>query len=137
MSANTVPSSQQEAVRGVEHWTQKGDVRLFLFEKFLPSQEAAFAAPGAPLLLLVHGSSMSAQPTFDLQVPGRPEYSAMDHFARRGYDVWTLDNEGYGHSDKHRDNNSDIATGADDLEAATAYIATQRGAQPLFIYGIS
>jgi alpha-beta hydrolase superfamily lysophospholipase len=70
-------------------------------------------------------------------VPGRPEYSAMDYFARLGYDVWTLDNEGYGHSDKHRDVNSDIATGADDLQAAAAYIAGVRGAAPLCIYGIS
>jgi len=126
-----------EVVRGVEHWTTKGDVRLFLYEKFLPSREAGFAAPDAPLLLLVHGSSISTQPTFDLQVTGRPEYSAMDYFARLGYDVWTLDNEGYGHSDKHRDVNSDIATGADDLEVAAAYIAGVRGAAPLYIYGIS
>ena len=137
MSATSAPSAQQETVRGVEHWTNKGDVRLFLFEKLLPSREAAFAGPGAPLLLLVHGSTMASQPSFDLQVPGRPEYSVMDHFARLGYDVWTLDNEGYGRSDKHRDINADIATGADDLEAAAAYIAGVRGEQPLWIYGTS
>jgi hypothetical protein len=51
-----------------------------------------------------------------------------DHFARLSYDVWTLDNERYGHSDKHRDVNCDIATGADDLAAAAAYIASARGA---------
>jgi pimeloyl-ACP methyl ester carboxylesterase len=133
----SMETTATETVRGVEHWTKKGDVRLFLYEKFLPSREPAFAAPDAPLLLLVHGSSMSAQPTFDLQVPGRPEYSAMDYFARLGYDVWTLDNEGYGHSDKHRDVNSDVATGADDLEVAAAYIASVRGSAPLSIYGIS
>jgi pimeloyl-ACP methyl ester carboxylesterase len=137
VSIPSAPSAQQEAVRGVEHWTHKGDVRLFLFEKFLPSREAAFAGPDAPLLLLVHGSTMASQPSFDLQVPGRPEYSVMDHFARLGYDVRTLDNEGYGRSDKHRDINSDIPTGADDLEAAATYIAGVRGEQPLLIYGIS
>jgi len=137
MSAPTAPGTAQEAVRGVEHWTNKGDVRLFLYEKFLPSREARFREPDAPLLLLVHGSTMGSQASFDLQVPGRPEYSVMDHFARLGYDVWTLDNEGYARSDKHRDVNSDIATGADDIEAAAAYIAGVRGEQPLFIYGIS
>ena len=36
---------------------------------------------------------MSALPTFDLQVPGRPDQSFMDWLARRGFDVWTLDHE--------------------------------------------
>ena len=26
----------------------------------------------------------------------------MDWFAERGFDTWTMDNEGYGRSDKHR-----------------------------------
>ena len=50
----------------------------------------------------------------------------MDHFVRLGYDTWCVDMEGYGRSDKSRPINSDIATGADDLEAATDYIAAAR-----------
>jgi len=115
---------------GIEHWTRKGDVRLFLWEK--PSVRAA--AP-AGTILFVHGSSMASQPTFDLQVPGRP--SAMDHFAGLGYDTWCVDMEGYGRSDKSRDINSDIATGADDLEAATTYMRTVAGDRRLLVYGIS
>jgi pimeloyl-ACP methyl ester carboxylesterase len=117
---------------GREHWTHKGPIRLFLWEK------AAGTAPG-PLgtLLFVHGSSMGSQPTFDLQVPGRPDASAMDYFARLGYDTWCVDMEGYGRSDKHRDISADIATGADDLAAATDYIAKTRGAEALLVYGIS
>jgi pimeloyl-ACP methyl ester carboxylesterase len=117
------------AVTGREHWTTKGSVRLFLWEK--P------AGTPAPLgtILFVHGSSMASQPTFDLQVPGR--VSAMDHFVRLGYDTWCVDMEGYGRSDKHRDINSDIATGADDLEAASDYIARTRGVESFFVYGIS
>ena len=133
----SIPGAQQEAVRGVEHWTHKGTVRLFLFEKFLPSSEPTFSQPGAPVLLLVHGSSMSALPTFDLQVPGRPDYSVMDYFARLGYDVWTLDNEGYGRSDKDPNVDIHIATGAADVEAVAAYIASVRGDQPLLLYGVS
>ena len=53
-------------------------------------------------ILFVHGSSMASQPTFDLHVPGRPHSSAMDWFAERGFDTWTMDNEGYGRSDKSR-----------------------------------
>jgi pimeloyl-ACP methyl ester carboxylesterase len=122
----------EPAITGREHWTRKGDVRLFLWEK------AAGTAPG-PLgtILFVHGSSMGSQPTFDLQMPGRPDASAMDTFARLGYDTWCVDMEGYGRSDKSRDINADIATGADDLAAATEYIARTRGADRLLVYGIS
>ena len=55
---------------GVEHWTQKGEVRLFLWEK-----KASPAVPPAGTILFVHGSSMASQPTFDLHVPGRPHRS--------------------------------------------------------------
>jgi pimeloyl-ACP methyl ester carboxylesterase len=118
-------------VQGIEHRTRKGDVPLFLWEK---------RAPGGTkngTILFVHGSSMASTPTFDLQVPGRPDSSAMDWFARRGYDTWCVDMEGYGRSGKDRDINCDIANGADDLAAASAYIAQTRRAGPLLVYGIS
>jgi pimeloyl-ACP methyl ester carboxylesterase len=120
----------EPSVAGREHWTTKGPIRLFLWEK------AAGTSP-APrgTILFVHGSSMASQPTFDLQVPGRA--SAMDHFVRLGYDTWCVDMEGYGRSDKHRDINSDIANGADDLEAASDYIARTRGVESFLVYGIS
>lgn len=113
-----------------EHWTRKGDVRLFLYEKAGPD-------PSRGTILFVHGSSMAAQPTFDLQVPGRPDSSAMDRFARRGFATWCVDMEGYGRSDKHRDINCDIANGADDLAAASDYILKERDCGPLLVYGIS
>ncbi len=119
-------------VTGQEHWTKKDDVRLFLWEKYV----------GAPTgkrgtVLFVHGSSMASQPTFDLTVPGRPDSSVMDWFARRGFATWCVDMEGYGRSDKARPINFDIANGADDLAAATDYIEKTRGAGPLLVYGIS
>lgn len=117
---------------GAEHWTTKGDIRLFLWEK-----KANPTVPHAGTLLFVHGSSMASQPTFDLHVPGRPYSSAMDWFADHGYDTWTMDNEGYGRSDKHRDINFDISNGADDLVAGTDYIAKVSGVRELMLYGIS
>ena len=120
------------AISGQEHWTQKGDARLFLWEKR--------AVPNPNKLgtvLFVHGSSMASQPTFDLRVPGRPYSSAMDFFAGRGFDTWCVDMEGYGRSDKHRDLSSNIAEGADDLAAATDYIMQARGVQRFLVYGIS
>ena len=80
---------------------------------------------------------MASQPTFDLQVPGRPDSSAMDHFARRGYDCWCVDMEGYGRSTKDRDNNAPISQGADDCCAAALSIQKLRGKRPFLVYGIS
>jgi pimeloyl-ACP methyl ester carboxylesterase len=61
----------------------------------------------------------------------------MDHFARRGYDCWSVDMEGYGRSTKDRDNNAPISQGADDCYAAALYIQKLRGKRPLLVYGIS
>jgi len=117
---------------GVEHFTRKGDVKLFLWEK-----KASTQVPHAGTIFFVHGSSMASQPTFDLHVPGRPNSSAMDWFRDRGFDCWTMDNEGYGRSDKHRDINCDISNGADDLAAATQYIQATTGVRSFLMYGIS
>jgi pimeloyl-ACP methyl ester carboxylesterase len=119
-------------VTGQEHWTKKGDVKLYLWEKFCGSAQGRQGT-----ILFVHGSSMASTPTFDLQVPGRAHSSAMDWFAERGFDTWCVDLEGYGRSDKHRNINCDIANGVDDLEAAVAYIAKTRGVRQFLVYGIS
>ena len=118
-------------VTGVEHWGKKGDVRLFLWEKFVDAPD------NKPAVLFVHGSSMASQPTFDLKVAGRADSSVMDWFARRGFVCWSVDMEGYGRSDKNRDITCDIANGADDLAAATDYISRARSVQDFFVYGIS
>ena len=120
-------------ISGQEHWTQKGDVKLFLWEK-TASREARNKLG---TVLFVHGSSMASQPTFDLQVPGRLYSSAMDCFAERGFDTWCVDMEGYGRSDKTRDISCDIANGADDIAAATEYIMKTRGVKRFLVYGIS
>jgi pimeloyl-ACP methyl ester carboxylesterase len=120
-------------IRGVEHWANKGDdVKLFMWNKC-----AADPATTAGIILFVHGSSMASQPTFDLDVPGRPDSSVMDWFARQGYDSWCVDMEGYGRSTKDRDNNAPISLGADDCHAAAVYIRKLRGDRPLLVYGIS
>jgi pimeloyl-ACP methyl ester carboxylesterase len=118
-------------VHGIEHWASKCGIRLFLWEKFVDSPE------GKPVVLFVHGSSMASQPTFDLTVPGRPDSSVMDWFARRGFACWSVDMEGYGRSGKSRDIPCDIANGADDLVAATGYMRASRGIERAMVYGIS
>src|SRR4030081_1048559 len=127
------PVSPAAVIRGEEHWTNKGsDVRLFLWNK-----NTGDPSGPAGRILLVHGSSMASQPTFDLQVPGRADSSVMDFFAARGSDTWCVDMEGYGRSTKPRDNNAPIAYGADDCFAAASYIEKLRGKRPLLVYGIS
>jgi pimeloyl-ACP methyl ester carboxylesterase len=132
------PQSTAEVV-GTEHWATKRvageSIRLFLWRKRL--RDPAAGGPRRGTILLVHGSSVSSTPVFDLQVPGKPEYSAMDWFARLGYDAWCVDCEGYGRSDKHRPINADVATGADDLAVATEYMAKVAAEPRVLMYGAS
>ena len=99
-------------------------IRLAVYRK-----RAAAPVPGAaalPVLLLVHGSSPAALASFDLTVPGHADFSLMNVFARLGYDVWTLDHEGYGRSSQ-TSGNSDIASGVQDLIAVTDLIRAKTG----------
>jgi len=126
--------SRGALIRGSEHWTTKkadaGDVRLFMWRKRM-----ADAPKGT--ILFVHGSSVSATPVFDLEIPGKPEASTMDWFARLGYDTWCVDCEGYGRSDKWRPVNADVSCGADDAAAAAEYIAKNANSPKVFLYGSS
>ena len=106
------------AISAEEHWADKGGVRLWVYRK-----RAGSAPRGG--LFLVHGSSYSGKTMFDLAVPDR-DYSMMDHFARLGFDVWTMDHEGYGHSQK-TGSNSDIQSGVDDLAAAMPVVEKATG----------
>ena len=138
------PSAQAQAQPtgsapvGTEHWAYKrvGDqqVRLFLWRK-----QARMPGQSAPrgTILFVHGSSVSSTPVFDLQIPGHPESSPMDWFAKLGYDTWCFDCEGYGRSDKTRPVNADVSCGADDIEAVSEYITRTTGTQRLLLYGSS
>lgn len=127
-------------VIGSEHSARKtvdaSSVRLFLWRK-QREDVASGQTPAKSTVVLVHGSSVSSTPSFDLQVPGRTDSSVMDWLARRGHDVWCFDCEGYGRSDKSRPVNADIACGADDLAAVTDYILQRNSNQPVMLYGAS
>ena len=114
-----------------EHWADKQGVDLYLRERF---EGALSEVKGT--VLLVHGS-MGGVASFDLAIPDRPHSSLMTYLATQGFDVWAIDCEGYGRSQSGRDINSDIATGSDDLAAATSYITALRGVSTFLIYGIS
>ncbi|HEV8673737.1 MAG TPA: alpha/beta hydrolase [Methylomirabilota bacterium] len=117
-----------------EYWATKGPVSLSLFRKRLGEPRAG--EPPRPVLFLVHGSSISARPSFDLTVPGAGEYSLMNVFARHGFDVWTMDHEGYGRSSR-TEGNSDIASGVEDLKAGTEVVARETGQARVHLFGTS
>ena len=99
-----------------EFWAQKASVKLWIYRKHVDD-----GVKDKPLLFLVHGSSYSGKTMFDLSVPNRSDYSFMEHFARLGYDVWTMDHEGHGHSDRTK-GLSDIHSGVEDLAVAMAVV---------------
>ncbi|MEM9683479.1 MAG: alpha/beta fold hydrolase [Pseudomonadota bacterium] len=117
-----------------EFWTKKGDVSLYVYRKQL--SEPARDGAARPVFFLVHGSSFGGRTSFDLIVDGRNHYSMMDHFAERGFDVWTMDHEGYSRSDR-TDGNSDIASGVADLECAMEIVERETGRRSVLMYGQS
>src|SRR5207302_1922660 len=79
---------------------------------------------------------LSGRSTFDLDVPGKADYSMMNAFAGFGFDVWTMDFEGYGRSSR-TNGNSNIAEGVKDLKVATDLVMRESGQSRLHFFGES
>jgi pimeloyl-ACP methyl ester carboxylesterase len=116
-----------------EYWAKKGDVPLWMFRKRVGAPKAG--EPPKPVLFFVHGSSVTSR-CYDLNVPGKGEYSVLNEFARYGFDCWTMDHENYGKSGR-TSGNSDIKSGAEDLKAAVEVIARETGRQKYHFIGES
>src|SRR5207244_1329648 len=66
-TASAQPAAQPDATLWTgEYWAKKGEVSLYLYRKRIGAP--APGAPAKPVLFLVHGSSISSRPTFDLTV---------------------------------------------------------------------
>jgi pimeloyl-ACP methyl ester carboxylesterase len=128
------PGRKGQELWSQEYWAQKGDVKLYLYRKSTGENRSGKST--RPILFLCHGSSVSSRPTFDLVVPGHGEYSLMDKFVEYGFDVWTMDFEGYGRSSMGT-GNSNVADGVDDLRAAAVVVARETGQQSFHLYGES
>lgn len=133
-AATALPATATETFWTEFYQAKKGDVTLALYRKRLHAPRPG--EPKLPVLFLVHGSSVSALPSFDLTVPGAGEYSMMNVFARYGFDVWTMDFEGYGKSTV-TSGNSDIASGVADLRAAIQVVARETGSEKFHFMGES
>jgi pimeloyl-ACP methyl ester carboxylesterase len=134
MSGLVSPAAAAQEIWSQEYWAKKGDVKLNLWRKRMGAPKAGEAA--LPVVFLVHGSSNSARSSYDLSVPGKGEYSMMNVMAHFGYDVWTMDHDGYGRSGSSG-NNSDIASGVEDLKAAMPVVAKETGQRKVHFYGTS
>jgi alpha-beta hydrolase superfamily lysophospholipase len=136
--AQTTGAASAQAADGPvwssEYWANKGSVKLNLWRKRVGAPRAGEQA--LPILFLVHGSSNSTRSSYDLTVPGKGEYSFMNVFARSGYDVWTMDHDGYGRSGSSG-NNSDIASSVEDLKAAIPVVLQETGQSKMHFYGTS
>ena len=132
------PRSGEGPIWSAEYWvnksTPKGPIKLNLWRKRVGAPRAGEAP--RPVLFMVHGSSNSTRSSYDLAVPGKGEYSMMNVMARHGFDVWTMDHDGYGFSGSSG-NNSDIASGVVDLEAAVPLVLAETGVGSMHFYGTS
>jgi alpha-beta hydrolase superfamily lysophospholipase len=128
------PAASDQPIWSAEYWANKGDVKLNLWRKRVGAPKPG--EPPLPILFLVHGSSNSTRSSYDLTVPGKGEYSLMNVMARYGYDVWTMDHDGYGYSDSSG-NNSDIDSGVLDLKAAAPVVMRETGLSKMHMYGTS
>jgi pimeloyl-ACP methyl ester carboxylesterase len=119
-------------IRRDEFWANKDNVKLAIYRKRLAKRDAD---KSLPVLFLVHGSSLSALSSYDLQV-STGEYSLMNVFARLGFDVWTMDHENYGRSSQTA-SNSDIASGVEDLAAGLDVVQRETGRAKVHMFGES
>jgi len=126
---NIKVSREMTKIISNEYWARKGDAELYVYRK------RAEGSPG-PVLFLIHGSSLSSIPSYDLRIPGQDHYSVMDHFARLGFDVWTMDHDGYGRSSRTA-SNADIADAVADLKAAWPIVSAESGKRSGTVYGQS
>ena len=121
------------AIVSNEYWARKGEAKLYMFRKRLARSPSGSSGR---VLFLIHGSSLSAIPSYDLHIAGHDDYSVMDHFAKLGFDVWTMDHDGYGRSSR-TSSNADIADAVRDLEAAWPIVQKETGRASAIVFGQS
>jgi pimeloyl-ACP methyl ester carboxylesterase len=108
-----------QPVKGVEHWVDNGNIRLYVWEKYVENPAVK------PVIVLCHGSATAGKESFDLQVPGKTSYSLMDVLAQSGFDVFALDVRGFGRS-THPDGHMTTMEASQDLNAVVDYIIKMR-----------
>ncbi len=114
---------------------------LYAYEKYDSRVSPEMQAARGRIVFILHGATTSGRVNYDVQVPGVPlgqSFSLMDQLARQGYDVWTMDYQNYGRSDKH-DCGLCVTTeaAARDVEAVAKFILVRRNVKRLHVIGWS
>ena len=108
-----------QTVKSAEHWVDNGPIRLYVWEKYVDGPK------DKPIIVLAHGSATAGKESFDLQVPGKPDYSLMDVLAQNGFDVFAPDVRGFGRS-THPEGHMTTAEASQDLNAVVDYVLKLR-----------
>jgi len=119
-----------QTVTGTEHWVDNGKIRLYVWEKY------AGSPAGKPVVVLCHGSATAGKESFDLEVPGKPDYSLMNVLAQRGFDVFAPDVIGFGRS-THPEGHMTTMEASQDLNAVVDYVLKLRGVKKVNLLGWS
>ena len=126
----TLSIASSQPVNGVEHWVDNGNIRLYVWEKYVGNPA------GKRIIVLCHGSATAGKESFDLQVPGKTSYSLMDVLAQKGFDIFALDVRGFGRS-THPDGHMTTMEASQDLNAVVDYIIKVRGVSKVNLLGWS
>jgi pimeloyl-ACP methyl ester carboxylesterase len=142
-------TSQQDStasIATVEHWVQGVSaadgkpVKLYVREKYSASVDPTAAAKQGKVVVLAHGAGTPGSVAFDLQVPGAKgrTYSMMDDLASRGFDVFAVDYQNYGRSDKHPCGLCvTTQAAANDVSAVIDHVRKLRGVEKVHLLGWS
>ena len=106
--AITGPAGSSASIVGIDHTVQSVSgadgkaLKLYVREKHPRGVDLTAFANSGKVVLLAHGAGTPGSVVFDLQVPDNSaaSYSLMDHLASHGFDVFTVDLQNYGRSDK-------------------------------------
>lgn len=135
-----------DSMLGTEHWVQSVSgadgkpLRLNVIEKRSKAIDPSTFAKSGKVVLLAHGAGVPGSVIFDLQVPdaSATSYSLMDYLAGQGFDVFSVDFQNYGRSDKHPCGLCvTTAVAANDVNAAIDYIRKLRGVAKVDLLGWS
>jgi len=136
-----------EAVIGAEHTVPSVSAKdgtplsLYVWEKRPSNVSPQQFARSGRVVLLAHGATISGRVDFDLQFPPDKNgvtYSLMDYLARQGYDVFSVDYQNYGRSDRHSCGLCvTTQAAANDVNSAVDYIRKLRGVDKLYLLGWS
>ena len=139
-------STATDSTQRTEHWVQSVSgadgkpVKVSVVEKRSKSIETSAFAKSGKVVVLAHGAGVPGSVMFDLQVPGASgtTYSLMDYLAGQGFDVFSVDFQNYGRSDKHPCGLCVTApVAANDVNAAIDYIMKLRGVGKVNLLGWS